>query len=367
MNERLKDMYFKRAYFEHLAAIIPPHHPAFDGSAFLAGIYDAAWDNRALKEKMRHTTQTLHACLPDDYRTALGILRQIVPHLAGFGFENAVLPDFVELYGLDDWEASLPALELFTQLMSAEFAVRPFILQNQARMMAQMLDWAGHEHPAVRRLASEGCRPRLPWAIALGPLQDDPAPILPILDRLKLDPVEDVRRSVANNLNDIAKDNPDVTLGVLRGWQSIDTDDIRRLTNHALRTLLKQGHPGALELLGYSTAPAISISQPTLSPESIPIGAAVTFEADITSTASDPQPLMIDYVVHHMRARGQQTPKVFKLSKREIAPGETIHIRREHAIKTVSTRKIYPGAHAIELQINGQIVARWDFEVTAAE
>ena len=185
-------------------------------------------------------------------------MKKTLPLVSEFGFVKMIFPDFVEVYGLDDWEASIPALEEFTQQTSAEFAIRPFIVRYPERTMAQMLEWAGHAHEGVRRLSSEGCRPRLPWAIALSALKADPSPILPILDRLKGDPSESVRRSVANNLNDISKDNPDVVIGVLRRWQADDTDEMHRLTSHALRTLLKAGNLDALALLGYPP-PAIGV------------------------------------------------------------------------------------------------------------
>ena len=205
-----------------------------------------SWPERALKDKMRHSTLALHDVLPQDYRTALALLREVAPMVDRHGFEKMIFPDFVEVYGLDDWDVSLPALEQFTQQMSAEFAVRPFIVNDQARMMAQMFQWAHHASPAVRRLATEGCRPRLPWAMSLPALKADPSPILPILDALKADSSEDVRRSVANNLNDISKDHPDMVIDVLRRWQTEPSPEIQKIVNHALRTLIKAGHPDAL-------------------------------------------------------------------------------------------------------------------------
>jgi len=255
-----------------------------------------------------------------------------------YGFENMLFPDFVEVYGLKEWEASIAALEEFTQLMSAEFAVRPFIKQDQTRMMAQMLAWTDHESDTVRRLASEGCRPRLPWGMALHELQDDPAPILPILEVLKDDESEAVQRSVANNLNDISKDNPEIVLRVLRGWQSEGDAEMQQLINHALRTLVKMGHPGALDLLGYSPEPAIQVEALKLEPVQLRIGESIYFSLEIHSIAEIPQKLMIDYVVYLMRASGKQTQKVFKLTKREIDAGESIQIKKKHSFAPVTTR-----------------------------
>lgn len=248
--------------------------------------------------------------------------------------------------------------------MSAEFAVRPFIIADQPRMMAQMLTWANHEHEQVRRLATEGCRPRLPWGISLPALKTDPSPILPILNRLKDDPAETVRRSVANNLNDIAKDNPVVVIDVLRGWQHIDTPEIQWITNHALRTLIKSGNPYALELIGYAVGGAFSVRHLTVEPATVALGDSITLSFTVESHSDNPQNLMIDYAMHFMKANGQLKPKVFKLARRQIAPGAAIDISRKHSFRAISTRVYYPGPHAIEIQINGQVSARANFTVT---
>ncbi len=241
MPEALKDIFFKPAYFDALNTAIQSVDPTFDAQTFVERVHDDQWDGRALKERVRHITVVLHGLLPADYRTALTILRQAAAALEYRDFGVLIFPDFVEMYGLDDWDASLPALEQFTQMMSAEFAVRPFIVQNPARMMAQMELWSRHESASVRRLASEGSRPRLPWGIALNALKADPAPILPILERLKDDESEDVRRSVSNNLNDISKDNPQVVIEIARRWLAEDKPEARAIVIHALRTLVKKG------------------------------------------------------------------------------------------------------------------------------
>jgi 3-methyladenine DNA glycosylase AlkC len=364
---KLKDLFNKESVAT-LANAIHSHYPAFDSAAFSASVFDDGWQDRELKERMRHITVVLHEFLPSDYPTAIDILREARPSLAGAGFVAMVLPDYVEVHGLDDWETSMPALETFTQQASAEFAIRPFIVRYPERTMAQMLSWAGHNHADVRRLASEGCRPRLPWGIALQALKADPSPILPILEVLKLDESEAVRRSVANNLNDISKDNPEVALDVLCRWQAEDADqtpdEIRRITSHALRTLLKQGHPDALELLGYPSDPAIAMHGLTLEPETVPMGGGVTFSFDVESRGDAPQNLMIDYVVYHMRANGKLTPKVFKLTKKTLQPGESLHIEKRHSFAPVTTRKYYPGEHAIEPKINGKLLGRVTFRLS---
>lgn len=361
MPEPVKNMYNEQ-FFARLTASISRVYPAFDTGAFMAGIHDDHWDTREFKERMRHITLTLHCTLPNDYRTAIDILCR-----ASYGTPDGLLGitlcDFVELYGLDDWVASLPALEQLTQLASAEFAVRPFIVKDQDRMMAQMLKWAHHEKDSVRRLASEGSRPRLPWGIALAAFKADPTPILPILEQLKCDESESVRRSVANNLNDIAKDNPQITLEVLRRWQVHDTPEMQALTRHALRTLIKQGNPDALALLGYRNGADVEVKNLTVSPAVIPMGNKVMFSFEVESLSDEPQDLVIDYVMYFPRANGKQSPKVFKLSQRTLKPGETIKISRQYDFKPITTRRYYPGEHAIQLQINGEQFERCSFMV----
>jgi 3-methyladenine DNA glycosylase AlkC len=359
----LKSMYDGR-YIADLAAAVREVHPTFDGEGFVALVFDEGWAARELKARMRHIARALHSFLPGDYHTALGILRRVAPSLHNYGFENIVLCDYVEAYGLDDWEVSIPALEQFTRLISAEFAIRPFIVRDQGRTMDIMQEWARSGDSSLRRLASEGCRPRLPWGIALNALKADPSPILPILEQLKLDASDNVRLSVSNNLNDISKDHPDVVIDVLRRWQAAhDTKEMRRLIRHALRTLLKAGHPAALELLGYPTAPAIAVRDLSVTPHSIPMGGQVRLSFAVVSTGDVPQNLMIDYVVHLVRARGQRTPKVFKLTVRTIQPDQVLHIEKSVSFRPVTTRRYYPGEHAVEIQINGQVYGRVQFDL----
>jgi 3-methyladenine DNA glycosylase AlkC len=368
MPEPLKTIFFTRAFFDDLTAALTAAYPPFDGENFLLSIFDEQWESRELKDRLRHSTLMLHDAMPANYRTAMEILCPVSVQMSGYGFDRLIFPDYVELYGLDDWDISLPALALFTTQISSEFAVRPFIVRDQARMMAQMLDWSHSDDPRVRRLSTEGCRPRLPWAIALPALKADPAPILPILETLKNDPDESVRRSVSNNLNDIAKDNPAVVIDVVQRWQAeSDSPEMRAIINHALRTLIKQAHPDALALIGYSGASGFAIKNLTVTPSEIPQGGEITFSFEIESLSDEPQNLMIDYIAHLMRANGSLTPKVFKLTKRVLNPGETIMLTRRHSFKNVTTRKYYPGLHALQIQINGALSERCEFMVKNLE
>jgi 3-methyladenine DNA glycosylase AlkC len=348
----------------NLAHAVQRAYAGFNRDAFLGHVFDADWPSRELKERIRHITVVLHDLLPVEYRTGLGVLRQAMPQVEGI--VQWVFTDYVEVYGLDDWQASISALEEFTERMSAEFAIRPFIVRYPARTLAQMLAWAGHQSAEVRRLASEGCRPRLPWGIRLQELVADPAPILPILERLKDDPSESVRKSVANNLNDVSKDHPRVILELLHGWQAEGGEHIDWITSHALRTLVKQGHPEALALLGYGHADQIAVHNVAVEPPAVPLGGEITLTFDVASLGGEPQKLMIDYIVYHLRANGKLSPKVFKLTRRTIQPGETLSIAKRHSFAPVTTRKYYPGKQAIEPQINGKRFGRIGFVLREA-
>lgn len=360
MPEPLKNM-FNMQSVTALGEAIRANYPAFDLAAFKTAVLDSDWESRELKQRMRHIATCLRPFLPDNYLDALAVLRRALPLLNEQSFEKMVFPDFVEVFGLDDYETSIPALEYFTQFMSAEFAIRPFIQHYPQQTMSQMLAWSRHKHPGVRRLASEGCRPRLPWGMGLPALKADPSPILPILEQLKNDESESVRRSVANNLNDISKDNPELVITTLQRWQAQDSSEIRWITGHALRTLIKQGHPAALKLLGYASDTAVTIRNLTIEPEVVPFNGKLTLSFTIQSESSEPQNLMIDYVVHLLRANGQQTPKVFKLAKKTIQPGEALTFSKKHSFAPVTTRTYYPGEQAIELKINGQLSNRTAF------
>ncbi len=361
MAEPLKNMFFTEAFFSDLAAALTAVYPPFDAQVFFTRLYDAGWPERELKARMRHATLTLHTLLPGDYRATLEILKSASVRLSQYGFDRMIFSDYVALYGLEDWEASLPALEFFTQQVSAEFAVRPFITHDPARMMAQMQQWAQHQSPHVRRLATEGCRPRLPWALAVPSLKADPSPILPILEQLRNDPSEDVRRSVANNLNDIAKDHPQVVIDTLHGWREHETDTLPALMHHALRTLVKQGSTDALALLGYSSEGAFTVTNLTITPQEISIGGELTFSFMLVSHSDTPQHVMVDYVLYLAGAQGKPRSKVFKLAKTLLQPGESRIFSKRHSFRPITTRKYYPGEHAIAVQVNGILGAKQDF------
>ena len=214
----------------------------------------------------------------------------------------------------------------------------------------------------VRRLASEGCRPRLPWGMALKPLQEDPSPILPILAALRLDESEDVRRSVANNLNDIAKDHPDVVVSVLTDWQD-GTRETAALTKHALRTLLKRGDPDALRLIGQDPDAPSAVTGFHVDPPAPGIGEKGRFHLTVASEAATRQSFRVDLVVGFLKANGSHSPKVFTVKTIELDPGESTELSRLVTFQQLSTRRVYAGLHTAAVQVNGKERASISFEV----
>ena len=256
MAEPLKDLY-TRELVEGLGYEIVLVWPKFDSSAFVQCVFSDSWDSLELKGRMGRITEALYRFLPGNYKKSLGILLKIAPRFEGFQY--MFFPDFVEKYGMDEYDLSVVALEVLTKRFSGEFAVRPFIVRYPKWMMAQMNRWATSKNEHVRRLATEGCRSRLPWAMVLPVFKEDPSAVLTILEKLKEDENEYVRRSVANNLNDISKDNRDVVIEIARSWlgTSRETD---RLVKHACRTLLKRGDAEVLGLFGYESPRHITLS-----------------------------------------------------------------------------------------------------------
>ena len=277
---------FDRARYRHIAAETAAVYPRFDGKQFLA-LALPGLDELSLMQRLRRTSECLHATLPDDYKKSIAILRKLAPRINS-GFVTLVLPDYVGLYGRDDFDTSMGALKFFTAFGSSEFAIREFIRQDPGRTLAVMKAWANDESEHVRRLASEGSRPRLPWSFRLDALMADPELAAPILDALKADDSLYVRKSVANHLNDITKLHPEWVLGRLKGWP-LDNPHTAWIARHALRTLIKQGNPQALAQLGFHPA-EVDVVGPVLDLASVPFGGTIGFTVGIRNTGTGPLP-----------------------------------------------------------------------------
>jgi 3-methyladenine DNA glycosylase AlkC len=337
----------------------------FDRAGFVATI-NSQLDALSFGGRNALIRDTLRVYLPPAFPEAVQILLDAlgpeIPDCELTGFDRfTVMPqnDFVAAYGLEHLHLSLRALYELTKRFTAEGAIRAFLQRYPEQTLERLAEWATDPNCHVRRLVSEGTRPLLPLAPRLPAFVKDPRPVLALLKLLKADPVLMVRRSVANNLNDIAKDHADLVVATLARWKQAGDPGTEWIIGHAARTLLKQGHPGALALLGYGAETTISAASLQLNQPTVRLGEDLAFTINIQSTADAPQNLMIDYVVHHRKANGKLTPKVFKLAKKRLDPHETLRLTKRHAFRPLSTRVYYPGRHAIELQINGQ---RWGWQ-----
>jgi len=359
MAEELRLVYTE-AFLLKLAGLIKVHFSDFPEREFYHDIVAGDWPDLALKARMSRITQMLFRHLPNDFHESLDILKPVSTHFSGF--EAMFFPEFVALHGLDDWEASIPALAHFTRYSSSEFAVRPFIRQDSKRMMQQMLDWSHHENEHVRRLSSEGCRSRLPWAMALPEFKQDPAPIMQILLNLLQDESMYVRKSVANNLNDIAKDHPDIVINLVaeKLGQHAHTDWILK---HASRTLLKQAEPRILALFSLGEVTHLSPVKVTISKPDVAIGDAFNFTFTLSTANESLGNLRVEYAVHFVKSNGKVSRKVFKIGEGEVKDNEKVYLKT-HSLKQLTTRKHYPGEHKLEVLVNGQSVAECIFNVT---
>ena len=361
MAEPLKNIFFTKDSLQHMAERTRAAWPEFDAARFLALVFADGWEQLELKDRMHRTARSLHATLPQEYAQALAIMEQVIPSIRGF--DVMTFPDYVEIFGQDEPERSLQALGFFTRYASGEFAVRPFLLRYPEQTLAALHTWAQNPDPNVRRLASEGCRPRLPWAMALPPLKADPSPILPILERLKDDDSEMVRRSVANNLNDISKDHPQVVLALAERWagQSAETD---KLLKHACRGLLKAGNPRALALFGFEHPEDAEVRDLRLLPERLPMGNTLEFDFVLHVGGDEETQVRLEYEIVFAKARGT-AKKIFQISERRYAPGD-FRVRKRHSTADMSTRKHYPGEHGLTVIVNGQRQAQAIFILEAA-
>lgn len=359
MAEALKAMYnkeFLRRFGEKVRAV----YDAFDMEGFVATAMDEPWDGLELKARMRRIAETLRTYLPIRYEEALDVLFEMDESCIGFPY--MFFPDFVATYGQEEenWELSMKALERFTQKSSSEFAIRSFLLSDPERVMCQMRIWSQHPNEHVRRLASEGCRPRLPWGVQLPVFKRDPTLVVAVLERLKADPSLYVRKSVANNLNDIAKDHPSVVLETARRWKGVcpHTDWILR---QGCRTLIRNADPEAMELFGY--AKQIDVASPgtyaslSVLPSRWAIGESCELQYELCIREGDPVHIRIEYGVDFVKARGHTSRKSFLLSDKTVSGGTRLTGTRTHNWSNLTTRRHYPGEHRIALLVNGREIA----------
>lgn len=343
-----------------IAAMLSAVHQPFPRDAFLQHAL-AGYEPLSLTGRARQISRALRAHLPTDYAQAIRLLLAStrVPHdhraasgMGGFLFMPHTY--FVADYGLDHFEDSMQAQYELTQRFTAEFSIRAFLERHPRETLQRLASWTQDANVHVRRLVSEGTRPRLPWAPRLREFQRDPTPVLSLLERLKDDPELYVRRSVANNLNDIGKDHPGVVAEVARRWLQDSSTERRWIVRHALRSAIKRAEPGALSALGYGDKPTLGIEQIRIAPKRVHEGGSVEIGFVLHNTGQRPQPVMADCIVHYVKANGSTSPKTFKLKALTLAPKEKIALSKRIRLVPMTTRKHYPGEHRVQALLNGQ-------------
>lgn len=352
-----------------LARQVPGVDPADFGAPLIEELEDLE-----LKQRVALVAEALHSALPSDPDTRRSaMLAMLHPDdlarwnedstedgLCGWGIWP--LTTVIGDHGLGSTKKALETLREMTKRGTSEFDVRPFIAADPDRALPIIASWIDDPNQHVRRLVSEGTRPRLPWGIRLQGFVADPTPMLPVLERLRDDPSEYVRRSVANHLNDIAKDHPDLVADIARTWMRGADKTRERLLRHACRTLIKQGHAGVLSAFGFG-APEIDELGITITSPVVKFGQTLQFDVTISGTGKAEQNLIVDYVIHHKKADGSLAPKVFKWTTFTLQPGEVRSFSRRHAIKPITTRRYHAGTHALGLRINGNDYGYETFEL----
>ena len=366
MAEPLKN-HFGPEVPQTIAAMIAAVHPPFPARAFLRDALHG-YDALELMPRGRHIAQALRKHLPPSMAQAIPILLASLDHpvqrkadsgMASFLFMPHCF--FVAQYGLDDFELAMQAQYELTQRFTAEFSIRPFLMHHPKATLQRLAQWARDPNEHVRRLVSEGTRPRLPWAPRLPAFQADPAPVLALLELLKDDPALYVRRSVANNLNDIGKDHPQILAQTARRWMVDATPQREWVVRHALRWAVKQGAPWALDVLGYGRKARVELRDALITPAQARIGEAVRLAFSLHNPRRRGQDLMVDFQVHFVKAKGSTRTKVFKLKALQLAAGETVALSKKLSLAEMTTRKHHPGYHQVDALVNGQVFALGGF------
>ncbi|PYB73287.1 DNA alkylation repair protein [Rhizobium wuzhouense] len=337
---------------------------ALDSSAFLADILPAL-DALELMQRGQCIADALHRHLPDDFEAAAAILQDCLPAPERTGLSGWALLSFnqyIAAHGRGHVETALALLKTLTPHFTAEFGIRTFIADEQEKALAIISGWVTDPNHHVRRLASEGTRPRLPWAMRLPRLVQDPAPILPILEALIDDEEDYVRRSVANSLNDIAKDHADLVADFVERHQAGASKNRLWLLKHASRTLVKKGHVKALANFGYEPVSDVTVAL-DLASDRIPFPGELGFRIHLANTGASTRTVLIDYAIHHQKKDGSLTPKVFKGKSLVLAAGESVTMERRHPLRPITTRVYHTGRHELEILLNGASVARQDFHL----
>ncbi|MDX4058786.1 DNA alkylation repair protein [Aliarcobacter skirrowii] len=354
MAEQLKNVYNKE-YIKNLATKIKENHKSFDTNGFINAIFDSTWQTLELKARMRHIALQLNAFLPLPYKEQLKILKMVSKDF--FSFEAMFFQDFVEVFGLEDFENSIKALEVFTLESSSEFAIRAFILKYEDQTMQQMKLWAQSSNEHIRRLACEGCRPRLPWAVALPNFKKNPQKVFEIIELLKNDSSKYVQKSVANSLNDISKDNPKMVVEFVRKNLNI-SKNLDWICKHGSRTLLKKGDKEVLNLFNFDKSHHINLTN-FCCDKNIFLNEDFNFSFEINSDEPIGN-IRVEYVIYYLKSNSNHNKKVFMISQNSIESTKK-RFQKKQSFKNMTTRKHYIGTHFIGILINGVEVLKEEF------
>lgn len=328
-------------------------------------------DGLNLRARSDVVSAALIADLPNDYRAVAAVVRRALDAPAFTGWMMWPVTETVTTLALaseypDAFDDGLQLLAELTPRLTGEFAIRRFLAADLDRSLTTILPWTSHPNEHVRRLASEGTRAFLPWAVRVRSILEHPDKVAPILTALRGDESEYVRRSVANHLNDLGRQSPELATSLARTWLESPDDNTRWVVRHGLRVLVKKANPAALALLGFDAA-QVEVSSLRLDATEVALPGVLRFAFDLTNTADTASRLAVDFVVHYVKANGGHSAKVFKLGVFPLEAGQTVTLSKAHTFKQMTTRVHYPGPHYLELQINGVRYGRADFEVLAPE
>ena len=369
MAEPLKNQ-FAEDIPEAIASMLSEAGLAFDKRAFVTACLNN-YPALELTQRARQIAEQLKTILPDDFEPASTlIIQSLGPKLASsdaFGMTPFLYLPFVYYAaenGLDNFEAAMNLQYELTQRFTAEFSIRYFLVTHPQLTLERLKRWTADPSEHVRRLVSEGTRPLLPWAMRLNQYRKNPEPVISLLEILKDDPSLYVRRSVANNLNDISKDHPERVNALAKAWLS-DADENRRwLIKHALRTLVKKGNKTTLSILGFENIGKVALLKPHITPASAPIGSEVHFSFTLHNKNTSNVKIMLDYAIDYIKANGKSSQKVFKFKTLELAADEQAEFNKSISLKQLTTRKHYPGEHNVKLLLNGNLFNLGSFNVT---
>lgn len=356
--EPLKDQFFNPEFYQQLAQSVSEIQENLNKKEFVSS-FDG-YEELELMDRMKQVAHVIHENLTGNYKHQIEKVKLLGPSIKGFA--GMALPYYVEKYGLENYDLSIDALHYLTRFSSSEFAIRPFIKQEFQQTMAHLKKWATDENNHVRRLASEGSRPHLPWSFKLDEIIENPDYTKPILNQLQKDVDLYVKKSVGNHLNDISKDHPDWVIDFLELWDLTD-DHSAWMAKRGVRTLIKNGFPRSFGIMGFEKSPVYSMESFKVEHPVIELGEEQFFSFELISKKQSIQKLNIDFKVYYCKKAGKINDKVFKLKELNLKGGESVLISKKHKFSDFSTRKHYGGVHSISILINGVEQEKCFFEL----